>query len=242
MLSTGTILAIIFFGFKVLMPTRVAKDNIVITKKEFFKFYGLSYLLWFLTIALFSYLIYNTAGTFHLEKDPDFIYELKLDKYFWMAASVITSVALSTLALFGFIKLVLNEKSDSFWAFYDNMYGFRATPILKFIIILFGIGGVMMLFLGRGSYFKFDNEKILVSTFFEFGLRKYSFKDVKELNFHESFIAPNGDQVFRPHHSIKFNDNYSWSTRSDNRETQPIDEEVFEKISTLTKIGITEKD
>jgi len=223
------------------MPSRIENENIVITKKEFFKLYFFSYLIWAIAIASFTYLIYITAGNFHQLKDSNFNYEIKLDKYFWMIASGVTSVALSTLALFGFIKLILKEKSDSFWGFYDNMYGFRASPILRFIILLFGIGGAIMLLLGRGSYLKFNEEKIVASTFFELKAREYSINSVQEIRYEESFIASNGDTVFKPHYEVEFYDNYSWNTRGDNRETMPIDDEVFEKLSTLTKIEIKEK-
>ncbi len=239
---TSLIVSLIFLAFKFLMPIKSKSEVPDFPKEKFTKIYAITYLAWLGGGALLAWGLHSWFSYFYQEEKEIDHFSLYPDASYWIGMAVILGFSLGLVCMFWAVKAFLKDQSEAFWARYDKIYSFRATPLLKFLCLLLALTGLVFMNLGRNAHFDVSPTEIKVSRLFELHSTLYSMDQINEITHYAYLEAPNGNMVFKPHYEILFDDGRIWNTTVDIREPEDRDDEVFEKISKWSGVEILHED
>lgn len=239
-LAIGLIINVVYWGLAYLMPAPLQPD-VTISKATFFKHYVLTHFVLFASAIICTFLVYKFFIAISNKTDPNYLYDLYSDNGYGIIFALLIGGAFGIIATFGWIKLFLRENADMFWASYDTLYGFRATPLLKSFVFLFCVGGIVLLLLGKNAYFKINEKTMRISRFLDFSYQEYRMSEVSSIKHLHKEFNNEGTIHKKPYYEITFKDGYEWNSLMDLREA-PIadDEKIFKDISKFAQIDIQE--
>lgn len=242
------ILIFTLFAFRAIMPYKIPEKFKGITMQSLeaeFKKTHLIFLLVFIlllisTTIIFSFIFENIFN----KQNPDssIVFSIRIDEGFWIIISMIFGIAFSIILLNLFLNIILKENSIRFWIYYNLKYRFNALLVLNILTGLFLLTGIVFTYFGSTTNVYISDKSIKIKTLFSVSEKVYNFSDVKAIVYYENKIAPNGDKVFKPHFKVVFSDNFEWSTITDLREPKKDDNQIFEYISKMSNMEITEED
>ncbi len=135
-------------------------------------------------------------------------------------------------------RWLLQDRYGAFNCDQSLRYGMTAKFVMSFFVVVAGCATVFLT-LGFNSYTRFDGEGIAINPFWGLSEARYRYYEIVQLRHVESFTAPNGRIVKRPHYAIRFPDRM-WRTKDGGRDEKPEeDAELFEFPSRKTGLPVT---
>ena len=240
--TIGLIINIVYWGLAYLMPAPLQPD-ITIPKATFLKHYVFTHFVLFASAILCTFLVYKFFVTITNKTDPNYLYDLYSGNEYIMLFALLIGGAFGIISTFAWIKIFFGEQANMFWASYDTFYRFRAAPILKAFVIVLSVAGILLMLLGKNTYFKINEKSMKISRLLDVNYKEYSMTEVSSIKHSYKIFNNEGDITKKPYYAITFKDGYEWNSLMDLRETPFTDDEkIFKEISKFAQIAIQKTD
>lgn len=208
-------------------------------RKEFWKFDILTLLLFFSLTPIFVIILYNFLGwvsDIRFSQASDNGYLFIPERIMWLVPAIFGGLGLSASAYLKLQKILLQDRYNDYAAYSSLKYGFDADKVSTFVIKFLIVFVTAFFILAINYYAYFDNDKIIISDFFQLTESRYEYKDIEAIKSVDKLIAPNGNVVIDKHYIIDFSDSYKWSSRQGGNSNYKKDTEMINYI--LIKTGL----
>ena len=136
------------------------------------------------------------------------------DSVFWLLPSVFLGLMTSVMILQLLLRMGLRRGYPRLVRYYSETMRFDVMKVMwaSFVIVL--LGSSLWFVWGIHSFSRFSQRGIELGNPPFFAVTFHPYDDVLAIEQHATFVAPNGNQVARPHLVIQFKGGTSWTSRT----------------------------
>ncbi len=207
------------------------------------KYNWLGLLLFFLTVPLTGWLVYDFLKTVHhlLPKPSDaFSHAFPFDESFWLlpGVSIGFGVAMPVMAALG-RKFYGTEQYALINHAYNQQYGFDGELVSRWITRLFVGLGIVSIGLCYNMYAGLQGREMVINRFLDIRERRYAFDQIDRLTYVDYRMVNQYKEDRIAYYEVSYRDGFVWDTHEFLRSV-PIesDQPVVEYLSQQTGVRI----
>jgi hypothetical protein len=165
--------------------------------------------------------------------EPSHFTYAAIDPQLWWIFAIFLAIITSGVPMLWILRARLGARFDQYILYLDLRYGIDNMKVYRYMLV---IG--LLLFAGLTDlclhcYVRVTDTDIAINRFWSLRETRYTYAEVDSITLANSFRAPNGNIVQRPHGIIVLKDDTRWNTRSSLSDTDSAEvERLLTFIST----------
>ena len=220
--------AVAFALFRWLVPAKVDTSAITLSRDELQRRYRKwevgSLVPLFGFAALFGYgwfLLLRTVASLLLPSRSVGVYVLVPEDAYWALPALFLGIVCSVFPMVWIYKKLLGERYAEYEAYGQLRVGFNAWAVFRVLAIAVPLAAAAFVVAGINYTTVFDERGVTTKTLWGSDDGFHAYSAITSIRKQNTFIAPNGNVVHRPHYVIVFTDGTQWTTRDGLRTPLP---------------------